>query len=508
MHSFPNPGSIHFLDHHRSVNEMSAVHLVMLNLPSPPGKNILRDVAGGFGRLHSPSKRVEFGQDQNAAFNPPAMEAHACGLAEHLGAIASVIDGQGENLNLRNLIARIERLEPDFVLCRPNLPSYTSDLTVSSSIKAKLPEACLIAWGTTCTSMPDRILSDSSFDMVSAADLKLTIEEILGKDRDIRLLTREKDDGRHLPGIRPEPLDLDSMPMPAYHLLDFDLYRSNGRTFFPVYASLGCSFSCYYCPYPIGFGSPWKPRDPERVVDEARCLIEDHGVRRIGFRDQTWNMDPKRSMKICRMLEGVKDGADWYAALRADKLSRELARSMKSCGCFRVEMGLETGDSELFASVGKNESSLDSVKRGFSNAKEAGLLSMAHVMVGLPGDGWKQTLRTMKVLHHISPDNLQVSIATPYPGTRFHAEAIKNDWFIDECIEHLDGKTPVLSYPEFPKEDIIRARNALLDWRRGDLLIKDLQRAIKDRQYLEAITSIRGLASRPMSSFRRMSDML
>ncbi len=86
---------------------MSPTRIVLVNLPSPPGFNIMRGVAGGFGRFHSRSLRTDYGHDIGIYFTPPLMEAYAAAVAENLGAEVGIIDGQVENLGLTKLIRRI-----------------------------------------------------------------------------------------------------------------------------------------------------------------------------------------------------------------------------------------------------------------------------------------------------------------------------------------------------------------------------------------------------------------
>ena len=53
------------------------------------------------------------------------------------------------------------------------------------------------------------------------------------------------------------------------------------------------------------------------------------------------------------------------------------------------------------------------------------------------------------------PDLIQISIAIPYPGTRFFATAKEKGWLISEDPGFFDatGKSPV-SYPDYPAEKI------------------------------------------------------
>jgi len=62
------------------------------------------------------------------------------------------------------------------------------------------------------------------------------------------------------------------LPNLPYHLVPIHKYWYHGFgknvRYAAVFASRGCSFRCYYCPYPMGFGERIVHRDPLLVVDE------------------------------------------------------------------------------------------------------------------------------------------------------------------------------------------------------------------------------------------------
>ena len=194
--------------------------------------------------------------------------------------------------------------------------------------------------------------------------------------------------------------------------------------------------------------------------------------------------------------------------IRPDKLSRNLARSMRRSGCYRVEMGVETGDPGIFETVGKKTSRLSLVKRGFENARNAGIITFAELMVGLPGESWESITKTRIFLDKLRPDIIQVSIATPYPGTKFHEEAIKNNWLISDQLEHLDAYTPVLEYPDFSASDIAKAKTLLTNWSRANSLIRAIQSHVKQRNLFQASLNMLRFGLGVRKYYPRIVDLL
>ncbi len=462
--------------------------VVFANLPSPPGANVLRGVAGGYGRFHSHSKRIDYGHDRNTYLNPPLMEAYAAAILEERGIEVRIVDGQGENLDLKGFIARIG--EPGLVLVRPSLPSYSYDAALVSSLREAIPDSIIVAWGTVPRYLSKKVLADFPVDALIPTSIESYIVPLLEEIEDETRPTLRKISPRRRVDSN---TDLDSLPTPAYHLLEMDCYLlGDGSRFFSAYSSRGCPFSCEYCPYPSGFGRRWQGRNPFRVWAEIRELA-DLGVERIFFRDQTWNLVERRSIKLCRYLADLD--IEWIAEVRPDAMTSKLSREMKKSGCLRVEMGVETGDPRIFQTVGKVASSMERVERGFRNSKKEGLLTSAQVMVGLPGESWNSVKATTTFLQRLDPDAVLVSVATPYPGTPFMARAKKEGWLVDEDPNHLDSQTPVISYPRFSRDDISLARDYIRSWGRTNHNIKKAKAKVKNGNTIRAAADLARIAS-------------
>ena len=95
--------------------------------------------------------------------------------------------------------------------------------------------------------------------------------------------------------------DLDALPPLPYELLPLEKYWyfpfGVGVPYASIFASRGCSYHCYYCPYPMGFGDRIIHRDPVKVVDEIEDVYHKRGIRAILFRDQVFTMDRDRTMQ-------------------------------------------------------------------------------------------------------------------------------------------------------------------------------------------------------------------
>ena len=74
--------------------------------------------------------------------------------------------------------------------------------------------------------------------------------------------------------------DLDSIPMPAWDLVDINSYKSiwlENHGFFSlnIATTRGCPFKCNWCAKPI-YGNRYSTRSPENVVEEIMQLINNY----------------------------------------------------------------------------------------------------------------------------------------------------------------------------------------------------------------------------------------
>lgn len=465
--------------------------ILLLNLLNPPGIRVLRDFGGGFGTASTYKK------GRLHTIFPPLHEAIAAAMLERKGYEVSIFDCQTQNQEPTKLLTQIERQEPAIIICRVSAPSLDSDLAIISGIKERLPNTFLMGWGSLCKMAPQEILDKSKLDLVMGeVELEFGIVHILERllekgfvENGIR--TSLKTNIRYLDlSERRIIRDLDMMPPPAYHLLDMKNYvaeesgfipggsKNKPVPFFSVLGSHGCSFNCMYCVYPIIFG-PWRGRSPEKMVNEVETLVNNYGIKVIWFEDQVFSMSIKRAITICDEI--IKRGLtlQWACETRASKLSNALLKKMKKAGCSRIQIGIETGDPELFKKIGKAGCDLKTAEQNIRAAQKEGILVEANFIVGLPGESWQTVKNTATFIDRLVPDVFSVSIATPYPGTPLYQMAEQNNWILTRDWNKYGLSSAVMSMPTFTNQDMEKAQEYLVSEasfkRQWKIMINDLQ---------------------------------
>ena len=106
--------------------------------------------------------------------------------------------------------------------------------------------------------------------------------------------------------------DLDSIPFPAYHLMELDKYfgldTSHGmrhRTrFSPIITSRGCPAKCTFCSANRVWGDNYRLRSVDNVIEEMRILKHEYNIEELMFEDDNVTANPERAKALfSRMIE-------------------------------------------------------------------------------------------------------------------------------------------------------------------------------------------------------------
>ena len=444
--------------------------IVFLQPPSPPGLNVKRDLAGGFG-VADPSPRSDFGHDEGYNTLPYMSLLLCAGCAAAAGYEVSIVDGQVNRYNLKGVIQELSRESADVIVSVVNLPSFYGDVRLLKEIRDTFPGTKVIAVGTTCIPLHREILEFGAAYLVVLGDPEVVLLDLLTHLDHPSTISGVVFKGEDGAVIRTGPpnriMDLDEIPYPPYHLLEFEKYYHHmfGRDvrYAPVFTSRGCPMGCYYCPYPVGFGERIVYRDPGKVVDEVEFLVKSFRVGGILFRDQTFSLDQHRAQVLCEDIIKRRLGIRFVVETRLDAVNEGLLKTMSKAGCKRIMYGLETGDPELLRSVGKGGMQLDlaTLRRNIRTTERLGIEAHVFILIGLNGESPDTIRNTIETIRKIKPLTLQVAVCTPYPGTPLFDQARKNGFLLTEDWSEYTGFNAVMRTERLTHEQLMVARRAM-----------------------------------------------
>ena len=240
---------------------------------------------------------------KNLYFNsPPLGIACVAGVLERAGYRTGLLDAAVEDLDMDATMARIRAFAPDVIGLTSSTTFYCNARELAAQIRVRLPGVTTILGGPHASFVPEACLDDPGIDYICVGEGEETAVEFMaalagGMPMDtVRGLAFKRDGAIVLTPPRPFITDLDSLPLPARHLLPLDKYvpMPNDGPYVPktaMISSRGCPFHCIFCDHGV-FGPSYRSYGAKRTVDEMAELVTRYGIRDIAFVDSLFMVSP------------------------------------------------------------------------------------------------------------------------------------------------------------------------------------------------------------------------
>jgi len=335
-----------------------------------------------------------------------------------------ILDFQLSKEPIKDLINKINNYNPDIIGLSFTTPLVKEATELSKFIRDKFPNLKQIAGGVHPTIMPLDVLKNSEIDIIVIGEGDRTIQEIVkGKKISSIKGIAYKDKKGKIKINKPRPLieDLDSLPLPAWHLFNVKEYKNprmmaRKNPVGTIGTSRGCVFGCTYCNKSI-FGRKFRAKSVERVVKEFEHLKKS-GFNEVHVWDDMFSTDLERAKKVCKEMIKRNLNLTWQleCGVRVNCVDLEFFQLAKKAGCYKVAFGYESGNQEILNNMNK-EIKLKDSENATNLAKKAGLEISGFFMFGLP----KETIETMEDTINfackLNPDMAKVTILVPFPST-------------------------------------------------------------------------------------------
>ncbi|MFH2068552.1 MAG: radical SAM protein [Candidatus Omnitrophota bacterium] len=420
-------------------------------------------------------------------------------------------------LGMEKTLLRIKEFRPDLLAVSFYTPQAEGAYELINNVKSALPETFVAAGGVHATALPEEVFERSRPDAVVIGEGEETFSELVGLLGSKGRLARE--DLRRIPGIafaedgqmektlpRPFIRDLDSIPFPAYDLIDLKDYKgwylNKGGLEAPLFSARGCPYWCTFCSNVI-----WKAgrptvrlRSPKNIADEIEWLVKECGVNEIYDCSDEFNNNIHNALAICREIRRRNLKVRWKTSLRADRLPEELVKEMAPAGCWYALIGIESGNERTLEGINKKielsevETSCKLLKK--YGIKVQGLFMLYNVWEKDGRLEYETTAEVRKTLDYAYRlvknrllDYVGWSITVPYPGSKLYDIAQKYDLIRPEYRgkweDWLKKDSYVLSLPGISISEQVHLKTigsilrAKLILRQGEFNLKDIPWLVK-----------------------------
>lgn len=336
------------------------------------------------------------------------------------------------------LINFIKNYNPDFVGIYCNTSNHHRVVDYADNIR-RISNAPICLGGPHPIIEPDKVLTSPFIDLVVMGEGESTIIELLSalshkKDlKGIKGVAFKDNSGNIIINEKRELIkDLDSLPMPARHLVPIEKYRPSPHHYkelpmTTMVVSRGCPFGCLYCASRNVWGRNYRTRSVDKVIDEIKFLIKTYGIKNINFWDDLWGFKREWTEEFCRRIIDEKIKISWSCERRIDTVDFDILRLMKKAGCYSIFYGIESLDQNCLDAINKGIK-VEQAINVIIMTKKAGIEVRANFILGLPGETPEKARVTVKKACKLNPDYIKFNILTPYPGTELYKQIRSGKW--------------------------------------------------------------------------------
>lgn len=238
--------------------------------------------------------------------------------------------------------------------------------------------------------------------------------------------------------------DLDTIPFPAWDLIDINQYRNawiRHHQFFSlnITTTRGCPFHCNWCAKPI-YGQVYQVRSPKNVVDELTFLRKNFQTDHVWFADDIFGLKPGWIQEYAALVKEGNVITPFSCQSRVDLLLEgDTIKSFAEAGCHTVWVGAESGSQKILDAMEKG-TTVDQIYAAKSLLKEQKIRTAFFLQFGYPGESTDDISKTLKMVRDCAPDDIGISVSYPLPGTKFYKAVkrslqTKQHWTTSEDID-------------------------------------------------------------------------
>ena len=217
--------------------------------------------------------------------------------------------------------------------------------------------------------------------------------------------------------------DLSSLPDMAWHLVPplkaYKEITGEVEGLVPVDSGRGCVYDCSFCSIGRWWGRRSRPLPARRLADEVCGILRMEGAKTAYLCHDLFAANRAHAAAFCGEMVSRGSPVVWEARCRADHLDRELLVLMKQAGCWRVLLGIESGDAQVRATANKGMKPDADLLRTVEDCAHAGIVPILSILLGLPGEGEAELERTLQLAVDaslVAGVNLSFHLPNPQPG--------------------------------------------------------------------------------------------
>ena len=419
----------------------------------------------------------------------------------HLGAILRANDYEPTILDFNNTQIHFNRehylknckkiITESFNKLKPKLVGinclfsqvFPDVLEFAKLIKSISPDTKVAIGGIHPTSYPREILMNcAEIDYVAIGEGENTIIALATaiKEENEKMLSniksfafRDKDGSIKINRQQNYVDDLDSLPLPAWDLIDINKYEMKLDHYYnppnlsirhkaAIFSSRACPLACNFCDMFLIMGKKHRKRSVKTIVNEIELLNKTYGVNYFSFMDDQLTLNKAHIMDLCNEIlkRNIKIIFDTPNGLWINSLREEVIAKMVEAGLVQANLAIEHGNEYMRNKVIGKILDRKKIVEVAALLKKYKVMSTGLFIMGFPEETNETIQDTYDLIDEIKLDKFGVNIAMPFPGTALFKQVVKDDLFVRKWNLKDLWKNPMsIAQNEF----IIKPYNMSLD---------------------------------------------
>jgi radical SAM superfamily enzyme YgiQ (UPF0313 family) len=373
--------------------------------------------------------------------SPPLGLAYLAAALEKVGVDVRILDFVVFPYSEADFRSILAAFNPDMVAATAVTMTFDGSVQIIREVKRWYSGCLTVMGGPHVTFCAEYTLSAyPELDIVVLGEGEETLVEIAaeavngGNWGKIPGLVYRLNDSLVSTGKRPHLIDVNTLDVPARHLLALGRYRALGMPI-SMTTSRGCPHACIFCVGRKMVGAKVRYRNPVNVVDEMETLAG-YGFCQINIADDLFTADSHHCLAVCDEILNRNLKVKWTSFARVDTVSRVVLQRMKDAGCQAVSFGIESGNAGILKTIRKGIT-LDQVIEAVELCNQVGLLPHGSFILGLPGETPETLQETLAFGEKLKKLGVSYGfhLLAPFPGTRVRQDSaelgitiLSSDW--------------------------------------------------------------------------------
>jgi len=429
-------------------------------------------------------------------------------IAEKKGANVGILDLNALRMNYDGNLVPLNKVEEEIRTERWDLigiggltTTYLRMKELIPLIRKTSPNSTIIAGGGWITYNSDEIMQlIPGIDLACIGEGEETFSEVCDEIKngtnnfqDIAGLCIRKNNQTQFTKPRALIADLNSIPLPAYHLYELDIYfryssqphsmeSMNAKKRIAVVWERGCPRGCTFCSHNgmsridqqniLGKGDrkegeklvrivdkenntfqlPARWPSPQYAVNNVKFLHEKLGIDFLTISDENMTSNAKWTEEFSSLYkkEGLHEKVKWGTLGDAPSVATKphLVKVMKDAGCAYISFGFESASNKVLSEDIKKGQTQEHLQITIDTIKKVGLHPIATFMIGNAHENINDLMETVMfwIRNNIVVDPF---ICTPYVGSPIFYE---NKDFI---LEQYDQRIHFLKNSSNPDPELL-----------------------------------------------------